>query len=61
MDDINDNFVTECLIKVQTFFFESICGKGRLDGWIKLTEKNYGVYCINTSKVSECCRCSLPS
>ena len=30
-DDITENFVKECLIKVQTFF-ESICGKSQLDG-----------------------------
>ena len=43
MDDITESFVTECLIKVQTFF-ESIRGKNELDGWIKFTTKNtYGV------------------
>ena len=41
MDDITENFVTECLIKVQTFF-ESICGKSQLDGWIKFTKNTYG-------------------
>ena len=40
MVDITENFETECLLQVQTFF-ESICGKcsvGNLcmDGWIKL-------------------------
>ena len=34
--------VMECLIKVQTFF-ESICGKSQLDGWIKFTKNTYGV------------------
>ena len=38
MDDITENGVTECLTKVQTFF-ESICGKNQLDGWIKFTKK----------------------
>ena len=43
MDDITENFVTECLIKVQTFF-ESICGK-KSAGWMdKIYKKNtYGV------------------
>ena len=37
-DDITENFVTECLIKVQTFF-ESICGNSQLDGWIIFKKK----------------------
>ena len=32
MDDITGNFMTECLIKVQTFF-ESMCGK-KSAGWM---------------------------
>ena len=40
MDDITGNFVTECLIKVHTFF-ESMCGK-KSAGWIdKLYKKNF--------------------
>ena len=40
MDDPTENFVTECLLKVQTLI-ESICGiflagKWYVDGWIKL-------------------------
>ena len=42
MVDITENFVTECLLKVQTFF-ESMCRKTfswkYMDGWIKLTKK----------------------
>ena len=34
--------MTECLIKEQTFF-ESICGKSQLDGWINLQQNIYGV------------------
>ena len=30
--------VMECLIKVHTFF-ESICGKSQLDGWMKFYKK----------------------
>ena len=33
MDDITENFVTACLIKVQTFF-ESICGNIQLESSI---------------------------
>ena len=32
MDNITENFVTECLLKIQTFFFKSICGKNQLKG-----------------------------
>ena len=40
MDNITGNFVTECLIKVQTFF-ESMCGK-KSAGWIdKIYKKNF--------------------
>ena len=40
MVDITENFVTECLLKVQTLI-KSICGifldrKWYMDGWIKL-------------------------
>ena len=66
MDDITRNFLTECLIKVQTFF-ESMCGK-KSAGWIdKIYKITIGVKCLNTNtkqplgKVSACCRCSLPS
>ena len=65
-DNITENFVTECLIKVQTVF-ESICGKSQQDRWIKFTTKKYlwsVVYQHKKqplSKVSACCRCSLPS
>ena len=43
MVDINENFMTECLLKVQTFF-ESIWGKMFSwkvvkDGWIKLPKR----------------------
>ena len=42
MDDITGNFVTECLIKVQTFF-ESMCGK-KSAGWMdKIYKKTYRV------------------
>ena len=65
MDDITENFVTECLIKVQTFS-EPICGKSQLDGWIKFTKKMLMECSVSTqkqplSKVSACCRCSFPS
>ena len=74
MVDITDNFVTECLLKVHTFF-ESICGKmfswKVVYGWMdKITKKRekilftYEVQCINTKTLSKrfaCCRCSLPS
>ena len=58
--------VTECLIKVQTFF-ESMSGKSQLDGWIKFTKKKYLWSLVYQqkkqplSKVSACCRCLLPS
>ena len=40
MDDIAENFVTECLIKVQ-FFFESMCEK-KSAGWMaKIYKKKY--------------------
>ena len=42
MDDMTKNFVTECLIKVHTFFNQ--CTESQLDGWLKFTTKNtYGV------------------
>ena len=58
MVNITENFVIECLLKVQ-FFFESICGKkfnmkvvyGWMDKITKEREKilfNYEVQCINT-------------
>ena len=57
MDDITENFVTECLLKVQTFF-ESICGKsqiesGIMDVWIKLQKIlfTYEMQCINTKQL----------
>ena len=63
-DDITENFVTECLIKVQTFLNE-YAEKSQLDGWIKFTNKKILMECIYTkttlSKVSACCRCSMPS
>ena len=57
--------LTESLIKVQTFF-ESICGK-KSAGWMDIIYKKYlwsVVYQHKKqplSKVSACCRCSLPS
>ena len=67
-DGITENFVTEFLIKVQTFF-ESICVQYQLDGWIKFTKNIYILLmeCSEStqkrplSKVSLCCRRSLPS
>ena len=65
MDDITGNFVTEGLIKVQTFF-ESMCGK-KSAGWMDtILKKNLELSVStqvkkNPSKVSSCCRCSLPS
>ena len=66
MDDITENFVPECLIKVQTFF-ESMCGK-KLGGWMaKIYRTKILMECTVTthkqplSKVSACCRCLLPS
>ena len=38
MDDIIENFVTECLIKVQTFF-ESMCGKKSAGLMAKIYQK----------------------
>ena len=48
MVDITENFVTECLLKVQTFF-ESICGKmfswKVVYGWMdKITKKERKYY-----------------
>ena len=41
-DDITENFVTECLIKVTTFLNQ--CEeKGPLDGWIQFTKNTYVV------------------
>ena len=37
-DDITGNFVTECWIKVQTFF-DQCAEKSQLDGLIKYTKK----------------------
>ena len=43
MVDITENFVTEWLLKVQTFFnqYAEKCSAGKLymDGWIKLPKK----------------------
>ena len=44
MVDITENFVTECLLKVQTFFesiYTKMCSAGKwyIDGWIKLPKK----------------------
>ena len=59
---IAENFVTECLFKVQTFF-ESICVKIQLDGCIKFTKYIYIYYLWSAvyqhkkqplSKVSAC-------
>ena len=75
MVDITENYVTECLLKVQTFF-ESICGKMFswkengiwMDGYQKKRERKYYLLmkCSvstqkNLSKRYACCRCSLPS
>ena len=61
MDDITENYVTECLLKVQTFF-ESICRKMFswkengiwMDGYQKKKREKilftYEVQCINTEK-----------
>ena len=57
---ITKNFVTECLLEVQTSF-ESICGKNvqlkSLYGWMDKTTKRekilftYEVQCIDTKKI----------
>ena len=64
MDDITENFVTGCLIKVQTFF-ESMCGNSQLDERIIfkkiLMDCSVSTQKQSLSKVSACCRCSLPS
>ena len=66
MDDITGHFVTECLLKGQTFF-ESMCGE-KSAGWMdKIYKKTLMEYSVSIqikrtlSKVSACCRCSLPS
>ena len=50
MVGITENFVTECLLKVQTFF-ESICRKmfswKYMDGWIKLPKKREKILFTN--------------
>ena len=51
MGDITENFVTECLIKVQTFF-ESIYGKSQLNGWIKFTKKKIMECSVSTQKTT---------
>ena len=52
MDDF-ENFVTECLIKVQTFF-ESICDKkkSQLDGLLKFTKKILTECSVSTQKTT---------
>ena len=59
MDDITKHFVTECLLKVQTFLNQyaekGSAGKWYMDGWIKLQKREkilftYEVQCINTKK-----------
>ena len=59
MVDITKNFVTECLLKVQTFLNQyaekSSDGKWYMDGWIKLQKRekilfSYEVQCISTKK-----------
>ena len=51
MDDITENFVTECLIKVQMYkpFFESMCGKNSA-GWMDTihTKKKLLEYSVST-------------
>ena len=73
MVDITKNFVTECLLKVQTFFnqYAEKCSAGKwyMDGWIKLQKREkilftYEEQYISTKNLSgrfACCRCSLPS
>ena len=58
MDDITENFVTECLIKVQNFF-ESICGK-KSAGWMdKIYKKILMVCSVSTQKNPEQGSCML--
>ena len=65
MDDITENFATECLINVQNLFRINMQKKSA--GWMdKFTKKILMDYSVSTqkqslSKVSACCRCSLPS
>ena len=64
-DDITEHLVTECSIKVQTFF-ESMCGKSQLDRWLNFKKKMLMECSVTTqkqplSKVSACCICSLAS
>ena len=74
MVDITKNFVTECLLTVQTFLnqYSEKCSAGKwyMDGWIKLQKREkklftYEVQCISTKTNLcgrfACCRCSLPS
>ena len=73
MVDITKNFVTECLLKVQTFLtqYAEKCSAGKwyMDGWIKLQKREkilstYEVQCISTKTLSgrfACCRRLLPS
>ena len=42
MDDITGIFVTECLVKVQTFL-NQCAEKGQLGGYIKFTKRTSGV------------------
>ena len=56
MVDITDNFVTECLLKVQTCF-ESVCGKifiwNVVYGWMdKITKKERKYYLLMKRSVS---------
>ena len=47
MDDITRNFVTECLIKVQTLFNQ--CAEKKSAGWIdKIYQKNIIEYSAST-------------
>ena len=59
MVDITKNFVTECLLKVQTFlnqYSEKYSArKWYMDGWIKLQKREkilftYEVQCISSKK-----------
>ena len=47
---ITENFVTECLLKVQTFLnqYAEKCSAGKwyMDGWIKLPKKRENTTCI---------------
>ena len=66
-DEITENFVTEFLNQYgETFSWKAIYG----DGWTSTKREKiiftYEVQCINIrkqpqSKISTCCRCSLPS